>query len=68
MWQEGKENVSTNLKICGATYSAVDLIYPKSLVSGSVPTAKNTQHSFFKLSKVKNFIQYWVNNSVNIKI
>ena len=40
--------------ICGATYSATDVINPKSALSGTTPITKISEHVFFDLKKSKN--------------
>tara|TARA_Y100001970_G_scaffold48534_1_gene61548 strand:- start:50002 stop:51855 length:1854 start_codon:yes stop_codon:yes gene_type:complete len=39
---------------CGATYSAIELINPKSSLSETAPTTKFSEHIFFDLEKAKN--------------
>ena len=39
---------------CGATYSAIELINPKSSLSETAPTTKFSEHIFFDLEKSKN--------------
>ena len=45
---------------CGATYSATDLINPKSSITGNVPTLKETKHWFLPLDKHEAFLREWV--------
>lgn len=44
---------------CGATYSPTDLIEPYSVLSGSKPIKKKTDHYFFKLSQCSDFLEKW---------
>ena len=44
---------------CGATYSPTDLINPYSVISGTPPIRKKTDHYFFKLSECTDFLEKW---------
>mgnify|MGYP001428978564 FL=1 len=44
---------------CGATYSPTDLIKPYSVISGTPPIRKKTDHYFFKLSECTDFLEKW---------
>ena len=52
-----EDQYGDNCDKCGATYSPVDLINPKSILSDSVPVLKETEHLFFKLSKFENELE-----------
>lgn len=45
---------------CGSTLNATDLINPKSTISGSVPTTKETKHWFLPLDRYEGFLQKWI--------
>ena len=47
-------------EVCGATYSATELINPVSVVSGSIPVTKESEHYFFKLDECESFIKGWI--------
>ena len=36
-----------NCEVCGSTYSPTELINPRSVVSGSTPVMRETEHYFF---------------------
>ena len=42
---------------CGMTYSATELINPKSTLTGSTPAHKISEHVFFNLEKSKDFLK-----------
>lgn len=44
---------------CGATYSPTDLIDPVSVLSGTKPIEKESEHFFFRLGKYKDFLESW---------
>jgi methionyl-tRNA synthetase len=45
---------------CGATYSPADLVNPVSVLSGSAPVERESEHLFFKLSAFEDFLRDWV--------
>ncbi len=45
---------------CSATYNPTELIEPYSVVSGSKPVLRKSQHYFVKLSERQAFLQDWV--------
>lgn len=48
-----------NCEACGATYSPIDLIDAKSVISGATPVAKASKHLFFKLPEFTDFLKEW---------
>ena len=48
---------------CGATYSATELVNPKSALSGTTPIEKISEHVFFDLEKEKENLANFLNNS-----
>ncbi|MDQ8039036.1 MAG: methionine--tRNA ligase [Rickettsiella sp.] len=49
-----------NCEACGSTYGPLDLIDPKSTISGSTPIAKESEHYFFRLSNYTDFLHKWI--------
>jgi methionyl-tRNA synthetase len=45
---------------CGSTYTPADLINPVSVVSGSTPVWRESEHYFFKLSAFEASLHTWV--------
>ena len=45
---------------CGSSLNATDLINPKSTITGSVPTTKETKHWFLPLNKYEDFLRKWI--------
>lgn len=45
---------------CGSSLNATDLINPKSTISGSIPTTKETKHWFLPLDRYENFLRKWI--------
>ena len=52
-----------NCEVCSATYEAIELIDPISVLSNTSPVIKESEHLFFKLSELKPEIIEWLNNS-----
>ena len=49
-----------NCEVCGATYAPTDLLDAYSVVSGSKPILKDSEHFFFKLSECGEFLKTWI--------
>ncbi|MFS4418400.1 methionine--tRNA ligase [Maribacter sp. 2307ULW6-5] len=45
---------------CGSSLNATDLINPKSTITGSVPTTKETTHWFLPLDRYEAFLRKWI--------
>ncbi|MBY0379939.1 MAG: methionine--tRNA ligase, partial [Burkholderiales bacterium] len=50
-----------NCEVCGATYTPTELIDAYSVISGSKPALKESEHYFFKLSECTQFLEQWIN-------
>ena len=48
---------------CGATYSPEDLIDPVSVLSGTTPVKRESEHYFFKLSDYEERLRIWMNEA-----
>src|SRR5574337_481217 len=48
---------------CGATYSPADLKNPVSVLSGTRPVEKESEHYFFKLGEFGDFLKHWMAES-----
>ena len=44
---------------CGATYSPTEVINPRSVVSGSTPVLRDSEHYFFDLPAFESMLQAW---------
>jgi methionyl-tRNA synthetase len=47
-------------EVCGATYSPEDLIDPVSVLSGTPPVKRESEHYFFKLSEYEDKLRDWM--------
>ncbi|WP_149274443.1 methionine--tRNA ligase [Pareuzebyella sediminis] len=45
---------------CGSSLNATDLINPKSTITGSAPTTKETKHWFLPLNRYEDFLRKWI--------
>ncbi len=56
-----QDQYGDSCEVCGATYGPTDLKNPRSVVSGSAPVRKESDHHFFKLSdpRCSSFLRQW---------
>jgi methionyl-tRNA synthetase len=47
-------------EVCGATYAPEDLIDPVSVLSGTTPVKRESEHYFFKLSEYEERLRDWM--------
>nr|MCS5609401.1 class I tRNA ligase family protein [Candidatus Poribacteria bacterium] len=45
---------------CGATYTPIELKNPISVISGTAPTVRESEHFFFRLQKFESELRAWV--------
>jgi methionyl-tRNA synthetase len=45
---------------CGSTLNATDLINPRSTITGTVPTTRETKHWFLPLDRYEDFLTEWI--------
>jgi len=50
-------------EICGATYTPADLINPISVLSGTAPVKRESEHYFFKLSEYGDRLREWMHHA-----
>jgi len=48
---------------CGATYTPADLVDPISVLSGSTPVKRDSEHYFFKLSEYEERLRSWIKDA-----
>ncbi|MDI9348030.1 MAG: methionine--tRNA ligase [Methylacidiphilales bacterium] len=54
------EQYGDGCEVCGATYSPADLINPRSFVSGTKPIIKESEHLFFELTPLREFLHTYI--------
>ncbi len=58
-----KESYGDQCESCGTSHNATDLISPKSAITGTVPTLKETKHWFLPLDQYEPFLKDWILNT-----
>tara|TARA_R110002072_G_scaffold140765_8_gene285212 strand:+ start:1797 stop:3851 length:2055 start_codon:yes stop_codon:yes gene_type:complete len=56
---KSEDQYGDNCEVCSATYSPMELINPKSAISGATPVEKDSEHFFFKLADFTEFLKEW---------
>lgn len=56
---KAEDQYGDNCEVCSATYSPSDLINPRSVLSGSTPVIKDSEHYFFDLPAFSDMLQEW---------
>jgi methionyl-tRNA synthetase len=59
----GEDQYGDACEICGATYSPNDLIDPVSVLSGTKPLWKESEHYFFRLSEFGDRLREWMKSA-----
>ena len=54
------DQAGDNCEVCGRTYSPSDLVDPKSVVSGTTPVRKASEHYFFRLGQFEASLRAWM--------
>lgn len=52
-----------NCEACGATYTPADLKHPVSVLTGTRPVERESEHYFFKLGDFADFLRGWMKDS-----
>ena len=55
-----KKSYGDQCEKCGTSHNAIDLINPKSAITGNSPTLKETKHWYLKLDKFQSFLEDWI--------
>jgi len=55
-----EDQAGDNCEVCSRTYSPSELIDPKSVVSGTTPVQKESEHYFFRLGKFEESLRQWM--------
>lgn len=61
---QAPEQYGDNCDQCGAIYTPLDLINPKSIISGSLPIIKKSKHFFFNLPFFTKQLYSWIHSGV----
>ena len=60
---ETKDQYGDACENCGATYTPTDLIDPISVLSGTPPVRRESEHYFFKLSEYEERLRKWISEA-----
>ena len=63
-----EDQAGDNCEVCSRTYSPSDLINPKSVVSGTTPVQRESEHYFFQLGKFEESLRAWTEAHVDAGI
>ncbi|HJP38863.1 MAG TPA: methionine--tRNA ligase [Gammaproteobacteria bacterium] len=55
-----EDQAGDNCEACSRTYSPSDLLDPKSVISGTTPIRKESEHYFFRLGKFEASLRQWM--------
>ncbi len=56
---KAEDQYGDNCEVCSATYTPMELINPRSAISGATPVEKESEHFFFKLPEFEEFLKTW---------
>lgn len=56
---KAEDQYGDNCEVCASTYSPMDLINPRSAVSGTTPIVKESEHFFFDLPAFEGMLKEW---------
>jgi len=60
---DSEEQYGDACEVCGATYAPTDLINPVSVLSGTTPVERESEHYFFKLSEYDQKLRDWMQDA-----
>ena len=63
-----EEQYGDSCEVCGATYSPMDLIDPVSVVSGTTPELRESEHYFVKLDDFEAMLKQWVRDDAHQRV
>ncbi|ABN73456.1 methionyl-tRNA synthetase [Actinobacillus pleuropneumoniae serovar 5b str. L20] len=56
---KAEDQYGDNCEVCASTYSPMDLINPRSAISGATPIVKESEHFFFDLPNFEGMLKEW---------
>lgn len=59
-----REQYGDHCEKCGRTYAAIELINPRSVISGTKPILKDSLHFFFNLPYFSSMLRSWISSGV----
>lgn len=61
-----KDQYGDNCEVCGTTYNPTDLKNPYSVLTGSTPVLRESEHFFFKLGDCTEFLREWTEGKTTL--
>ena len=55
-----EDQYGDNCEVCGATYTTEELLEPRSILSGTAPVQRDSEHLFFRLGNFTAMLQAWI--------
>ena len=55
-----EDQYGDSCEVCGATYDPTELVNPRSMISGTTPVMKQTEHYFVTLDQFRDSLKGWV--------
>ena len=56
-----------NCAVCAATYNPVELVRPRSTLSGATPEVRSASHLFIELEQLHNFLEGWTQSGQTLQ-
>ena len=53
-----------NCEVCSRTYTPADLVNPRSILSGTTPVERDSEHYFFRLGEFEDSLRAWTRSGV----
>ncbi len=60
---KSEDQYGDSCEVCGATYTPADLIDPVSVLSGTAPVLRDSEHYFFRLSEYGDRLRQWMRDA-----
>jgi len=60
---KSEDQYGDSCEVCGATYTPADLIEPVSVLSGTAPVLRDSEHYFFRLSEYGDRLREWMSEA-----
>lgn len=65
---KAEDQYGDSCEVCGTTYNAIELIEPRSTLSGATPIKKSSDHYFFKLPDFSQYLQQWTRDTGRLPV
>ncbi len=60
---KAEDQYGDSCEVCGSTYLPSELINPKSVLSDTTPIERDSEHYFFELPKLEDFLKKWTTDN-----